>query len=116
MFVFNEDGTIAGLKTVMPAQKFTGQTSPKSKSGKSTGSEKKFGKISDKMSISALSMAESKVAFSDANYMPAEGQQEGARIGKMRGKPGVTIWNLLLIPLGLFFSLLTGNDTLQSSV
>ena len=65
------------------------------------------------MSVSAMSMGgESKVAFSDANYMPEEGQAEGARIGKMRGKPGVTIWNLLLVPGLLFFSLLTGADVM----
>ena len=32
----------------------------------------------------------------------------------MRGKPGVTIWNLLLVPGLLFFSLLTGADVMQS--
>jgi len=66
------------------------------------------------MSVSAMSIAESKVAFSDANYMPEEGQEEGARIGNMRGKPGVTIWNLLLVPGMLFFSLLSGADVMQS--
>ena len=65
------------------------------------------------MSISAMSVGgESKVAFSDANYMPKEGQEVGAKIGRMYGKPGVTIWNLLLVPCGLFFSLLSGTDTL----
>ena len=33
----------------------------------------------------------------------------------MRGKPGVTIWNLLLVPGCLFFSLLSGADVMQSS-
>ena len=61
-----------------------------------------------------MSIAESKVAFSDANYMPQDGQEEGAKIGKMRGKPGVTIWNLLLVPGTLFFSLLSGADVMQS--
>ena len=110
MFVFNEDGTIAGLKTVTPAnqkdQKLQGQGSPKQ--------AKKFGHISSQMSVSAMSIAESKVAFSDANYMPQDGQDEGAKIGKMRGKPGVTIWNLLLVPGTLFFSLLSGADVMQS--
>jgi len=32
----------------------------------------------------------------------------------MRGKPGVTIWNLLLVPCTLFFSLLTAADVMQS--
>ena len=112
MFVFNEDGTIAGVKTVTPAavnQQLQGQGSPKAKN-----SSKKFGKISSQMSVSAMSVAESKVAFSDANYMPQDGQDEGAKIGKMRGKPGVTIWNLLLVPGTLFFSLLSGADVMQS--
>lgn len=61
-----------------------------------------------------MSVAESKVAFSDANYMPKEGQPEGARIGKMRGKPGVTIWNLLLVPGCTLFSMLSGADVMQS--
>ena len=56
------------------------------------------------------------VAFSDANYMPKEGQVEGARIGNMRGKPGVTIWNLLMVPGALFFSLFSGYAVLQSSI
>ena len=110
MFVFNEDGTIAGLKKVEPTS-----LSPliKEKKDKKTKNDKKFGKLSSKMSVSAMSMGgESKVAFSDANYMPEEGQEEGARIGKMRGKPGVTIWNLLLVPGMLFFSLLTGADVM----
>ena len=34
----------------------------------------------------------------------------------MRGKPGVTIWNLLMVPGALFFSLLTGYSVLQSSI
>ena len=59
--------------------------------------------------------AESKVAFSDANYMPQEGEAEGARIGAMRGKPGISIWNLLLVPSCLFMSMLSGADMLQSS-
>lgn len=61
-----------------------------------------------------MSVAESKVAFSDANYLPKEGQAEGARIGRMFGKPGITIWNLLLVPLCLFFSLLSGATVMQS--
>ena len=61
-----------------------------------------------------MSVAESKVAFSDANYLPKEGQEEGARIGRMFGKPGITIWNLLLVPLCLFMSLLSGADVMQS--
>jgi hypothetical protein len=68
------------------------------------------------MSVSAMSVgAESKVAFSDANYMPKDGQDDGAKIGRMRGKPGITIWNLLLVPCCLFFSMLSAADVLQSS-
>ena len=110
MFVFNEDGTIAGLKEAEPMKQ--GQGSPKK--GKDSKKDKKFGKLSSKVSVSAMSVAESKVAFSDANYLPQPGQAEGARIGNMRGKPGITIWNLLLVPGLLFFSLLTGADVLQS--
>ena len=41
---------------------------------KKSDKDKKFGKLSSKMSVSAMSMGvESKVAFSDANYMPLEG-------------------------------------------
>ena len=58
---------------------------------------------------------ESRVVFSDANYYPEDGEQPGARIGKMLGKPGVSIWNLLLVPLTLFFSLLTGACVMQSA-
>ena len=64
MFVFNEDGTIAGLQKVEPASK-----APKSRQSADL-SQKKFGKISSAMSVSAMSVAESKVAFSDANYTP----------------------------------------------
>jgi len=110
MFVFNEDGTIAGLKQVEPKK-------PDSPKQSRTGStkDKKFGKLSANMSVSGLSIAESKVAFSDANYMPEDGQTEGARIGKMMGKPGVTKCNLLLVPIGLFLSTLTATDIMQST-
>ena len=111
MFVFDADGNIAGLKKVEPASKDDAKTS---KGAKSVDKDKKFGHISSKMSVSAMSIAETKVAFSDANYMAEEGQEEGARIGNMRGKPGVTIWNLLLVPGCLFFSLLSGADVMQS--
>lgn len=113
MFVFNEDGTIAGLQKVEPKKEGSPRSTQKSKKDKKK--DKKFGKLSSKMSVSAMSVGgESKVAFSDADYMPEEGQEEGARIGNMRGKPGVTIWNLLLVPGLLFFSLLSGADVMQS--
>ena len=116
MFIFNEDGTIAGLKEVAPlTDNFDGDLSPNNKRTNSAISkDKKFGKISSAMSVSAMSVAESKVAFSDAGYVPEDGQEEGARIGNMRGKPGVTIWNLMLVPCTLFFSLLSGADVMQS--
>ena len=38
-----------------------------------SGKEKKFGRLSENMSRSVMSMGESKVAFSDANYLPEEG-------------------------------------------
>ena len=114
MFVFNEDGTIAGLKAVEPT------TSPMpSRQDSRTGSGK-FGRlqtsgaISGSMSVISMGV-ESKVAFSDANYTPLEGQEEGTRLGPIRGKPGFTKRNLLLVPCCLFFSLLTGADMLQSS-
>lgn len=70
MFIFNEDGNIIGTKEVEPMKQ--GQGSPKQE--KKSEKDKKFGKLSSKMSVSAMSMgAESKVAFSDANYMPLEG-------------------------------------------
>ena len=112
MFIFDADGNIAGLKKVEPASKREDDIA--SKGAKSVDKDKKFGKLSSKMSVSAMSIAETKVAFSDANYLPADGQAEGARIGNMRGKPGVTIWNLLLVPGTLFFSLLSGADVMQS--
>jgi len=111
MFIFDDEGNIAGLKKVEPASKKEDDIVSK---GAKSDKDKKFGKLSSKMSVSAMSIAESKVAFSDANYMPEEGQAEGAKIGNMRGKPGVTIWNLLLVPGTLFFSLLSGADVMQS--
>lgn len=69
MFTFDENGNISGLKQVEPRSKQEDQTSIKSGGTK----DKKFGKLSSKMSVSAMSIAESKVAFSDANYMPSPG-------------------------------------------
>ena len=71
MFVFNEDGTIAGLKEVQP--KTVEKKDHKSGKLSDTGSkgDKKFGAISSQMS--AYSLAETKVAFSDANYTPKAG-------------------------------------------
>ena len=74
MFIFNEDGTIAGLKKVEPVEQ--GQGGPQSKRSNTmqSGKDKKFGALSSQMSVSAMSVgAESKVVFSDANYMPKEG-------------------------------------------
>ena len=88
MFVFNEDGTIAGLKKV-EQQVVSPNQGSRANSGKFS-KDKKFGHLSSKMSVSAMSVgAESKVAFSDANYMPKEGQSEAVRIGRMIGKPGI---------------------------
>ena len=73
MFIFNEDGTIKGLKQVEPSDVTKPSQTPNSKRmSADLGSEKdkKFGKLSSQMSVSAMSVAESKVAFSDANYMP----------------------------------------------
>lgn len=74
MFVFNEDGTIAGLKAVEPKQPSQGQGSQSRTGSGKFDANKKFGRLSSQMSVSALSVgAESKVAFSDANYVPKEG-------------------------------------------
>ena len=75
MFVFNEDGTIAGLKKVEPSDLKRQDTAPVGDTKKtSVDGSQKFGKVSSQMSVSAMSYGgESKVAFSDANYMPQEG-------------------------------------------
>ena len=75
MFIFNEDGTIQGLKKVEPQQAKQGEGSPKSKrKSQDLTAGKKFGRLSSQQSISAMSMGgETNVAFSDANYMPQEG-------------------------------------------
>ena len=73
MFIFNEDGTIAGLKQVQPTDATKASATPNSRrmsADLSDAKDKKFGKLSSQMSVSAMSVAESKVAFSDANYMP----------------------------------------------
>ena len=67
MFVFNEDGTIAGLQTVEPPK--SPAPSGRAASG-GWAKDKKFGHLSSAMSVGAQSLAESKVAFSDANYLP----------------------------------------------
>ena len=116
MFIFNEDGTIAGLQNVPTAAERQAAKQPPV-SPLMAKKDGKFGKLSSQMSVSGMSVGgETKVAFSDADYLPKQGQEEGARIGKMRGKPGVTIWNLLLVPLTLFFTYLTGADVLQSQI
>ena len=69
MFVFDKDGNVTATVDKEPMKQ--GQGSPKQTK---KPDDKKFGKLSSKMSVSAMSMgAESKVAFSDANYMPEEG-------------------------------------------
>ena len=67
------------------------------------------------MSIGATSLGgETKVAFSDAAYRPAPGQEEGPKIGKMYGKPGIQKKNLWAIPAITFFTTLTGSTVIQS--
>jgi MFS family permease len=69
------------------------------------------------MSMGVMSVSgETKLAFSDAGYVPKPGQEPSKRILKMEGKPGVSLKNLWVVPLCLFFSLFTGADTLQSMV
>ena len=62
------------------------------------------------MSVSQISLdRETKVAYSDAGYAVPPGETEGAKLGKLLGKPGVKIKNLLVIPATPFFSTLTGS-------
>ena len=70
-----------------------------------------------KMSMGAMSVSgETRLAFSDANYKPEPGQEKGAKILKMQGKPGIKLKNLWVVPGCMFFSLFTGADVLQSMV
>lgn len=64
---------------------------------------------------SGFSTATTEVAFSNYQYPKAEGQDEGARLGKIRGKPGIKKKNLVVIPLITLFLMFSGVDVLQTA-
>lgn len=113
MFIYGADGRIVGVKD-KPAENSNEMIlSPTDKF-----KERKFGKMSSGAgSVSGFSIGgETKLAFSDANYLPSPGQTKPKRIFKMLGKPGVSLANLFTVPGTLFFSMLTGATVIQSSI
>ena len=62
--------------------------------------------------MSALSGKETKIAWSELGYQ-IQPEDRGAVFLKMQGKPGVTIWNLVAIPLLLFCLLASNADVIQ---
>ena len=84
MFIFNEDGTIAGLmdKPLDTVSNNKPDKSPTASQRSGSFKEKKFGRLSEAMSVSAMSVdRETKVAFSDYGYKPEPGQTPVQRIG-----------------------------------
>lgn len=55
------------------------------------------------------------MAFSNYAYPKKEDQEDGAVFLKVRGKPGISKKNLIVIPLLTFLLMLTGVDVLQTS-
>ncbi len=56
------------------------------------------------------------VAFSDHKYPVQKKEEVGARLLSIRGKPGITKSNLMIIPMLTLMIMLTGVDIMQSSV
>jgi hypothetical protein len=61
---------------------------------------------------SGFSTATTEVAFSNYEYPKAEDQEDGAVLMKVRGKPGISKKNLIIIPLITFMLMFTGVDVL----
>ena len=61
---------------------------------------------------SGFSTATTEVAFSNYAYPKADDQIEGARLLKIRGKPGISKKNLIVIPLITTFLMFSGVDVL----
>ena len=61
---------------------------------------------------SGFSTATTEVAFSNYEYPKAEGQEDGAVLMKVRGKPGILKKNLAIVPVLTLLLMFTGVDVL----
>jgi hypothetical protein len=111
-FVFNKDGTIKSIASPM-INPGDSPATPNSKT-KALLATSPIGKFSTRsvFSMSALSGKETKIAWSELGYQ-IQPEDRGAVFMKMQGKPGVTIWNLVSIPLLLFCVLASNADVIQ---
>ena len=98
--------------TVLPEEEKS-ETRPKSKFGSMQTTVIGGG---PKSARSGFSTATTEVAFSNYDYPKQEGQEDGAILLKVRGKPGIYKRNLLLIPGLTLMLMFTGVDVMQSSV
>jgi len=75
-----------------------------------------IGKGGPKSYNSGFSTATTEVAFSNYDYpVTEEHPDEGAKLFKIRGKPGILKKNLLIIPLLVLLLMFTAVDVIQSS-
>lgn len=111
-FVFNPDGTIKSMATPLITPEPSIENSANAKT-KAIIKQSPIGKFSTKsgFSMSALSGKETKVAFSELG-LAIEPEDRGPIFLKMQGKPGVTMWNLVAIPLLMFCILCSNADVI----
>jgi hypothetical protein len=63
-------------------------------------------------SNTSLSNATTGVVFSDHHYPVADKEEVGARLLSIRGKPGITKTNLMIIPMLTLLVMFTGVDVM----
>lgn len=72
--------------------------------------------MSSRSSQSGFSTATTEVAFSNYDYpLNADNPEEGAVLMKVRGKPGITKRNLMMVPGLTFMLMFSAVDVMQSS-
>lgn len=89
------------------------KVNPTNEKVKALVAKSNIGKFSTRsgFSMSALSGKETKLAFSELGYQ-IEPEERGATFLKMQGKPGITTWKLVAIPLLLFCVLASNADVI----
>ena len=108
VFQWTPDGKLKEITVVDDTPPPPSEQKPPSAFGKLSA----LGGKSTKSGFSGISATTTVVAFSEQDYPCPEGVMEGAKLGKVEGKPGIKKKNLVLIPLLTFLLFFVSSDAL----